>query len=231
MKKVFNLSVILAVLMAAFSFTSCSDDDDDAAKIDIKVETTTTSAIVAITSEEDLTAVELWQNGSKSKNITVKDGSAKGKAGVNTYTITGLENGKKYTIKATSESGAAEKEFTVGSNDEEGDDDTEFTADEYTVKAGDVIEYEHGALFGEIEVVSASTEAIVVKVNGGSEQTLSDAGTSYLSIMGAAINKAGADASNEILVAKVNKKAILAGGASSELATNYTKNATKLNKK
>jgi len=30
MKKVFNLSVILAVLMAAFSFTSCSDDEDNA---------------------------------------------------------------------------------------------------------------------------------------------------------------------------------------------------------
>lgn len=30
MKKVFNLSVILAVLMAAFSFSSCSKDDDDA---------------------------------------------------------------------------------------------------------------------------------------------------------------------------------------------------------
>lgn len=231
MKKVFNLSVILAVLAAAFSFTSCSDDDDDAAKVDIKVQTAVDAAIVTITSEEDLTAVELWQKGSKIKNIDVKSGTNKGKATVNTYTITSLDNGEKYSVKVSTETGAAEKEFTVGSNDTpQGGDDEELTLDEVSVKAGDVIEYEHGALIGDIEVVSADEAAIVVKVNGGSEQTLSDAGTSYLSIMGAAINKAGADASGEILVAKVTGKAMLAGGASKELKTQYPKNATKLGK-
>ena len=231
MKKVFNLSVILAVLMAAFSFTSCSDDDDDAAKIDIKVETTTTSAIVAITSEEDLTAVELWQNGSKSKNITVKDGSAKGKAGVNTYTITGLENGKKYTIKATSESGAAEKEFTVGSNDEEEEGDLEYNKDELSVKAGDVIFYQHGSQLGQFTVVEASASAITLENVLGNTIELSDAGKSYIGMSGLAINLADAKAAGEIILAKVNGKAMVAGGASSELNTKFDqKTVTKLAK-
>lgn len=231
MKKVFNLSVILAVLAATFSFTSCSEDSEDAAAVNIKVETTTTGAIVTISSDEDLTAVELWQNGSKKSNIDVKSGSNKGKATSNVYTLTELENGAKYSIKAETATGASEKEFTVGGNGgNNGSEDILCNLDEASVKAGDVIFYEHNGQQGQLQVISADAAAIKFSFNGLSEIELSDAGKSYLSINGSAIGLADAKAAGEIIVAKVANKAMLAGGASSELNTKFTKNATKLGK-
>ncbi|MDR1729175.1 MAG: hypothetical protein LBR52_00730 [Prevotellaceae bacterium] len=110
MKKVLNLSVILAVLMAAFSFSSCGKDDENAAKISIEIETTTTNAIVVISSpDEKLSTIELWENGSKLKNIDIPAEVN----GIYTVTITQLTDGE-YTLKATSNSGAAEKKFTIG---------------------------------------------------------------------------------------------------------------------
>lgn len=113
MKKVFNLSVILAVLASALTFTSCGDDDDDAPAVAIKVETSETNAFVTVTCDEDLTAVELWQDGSKLKNIDLKSGVEV--ENTTTFTIPGLTNGAKYVVKVTCEgNGAGEKEFTVG---------------------------------------------------------------------------------------------------------------------
>lgn len=112
MKKVFNLSVILAVLASALTFTSCGDDED-APAVGIKVETTATNAIVTVTCDEDLTSVELWKDGGKIKNIDLKSGLENGNE--TTFTITGLENGVKYVVKVACENnGAGEKEFTVG---------------------------------------------------------------------------------------------------------------------
>lgn len=232
MKKVFNLSVILAVLAAAFSFTSCSDDDDDAASVKISVESAVSSAIVTITSDEDLTAVELWQNGSKIKNIDVKSGTNKGKATVNVYTIIDLKNGEKYTVKASTETGASEKAFTVGVNEPEGEGDGDVTCDkdELSVKAGDVIFYTHGSSMGQYEVKEASAESITLVSVLGSEIVISDAGKSYISVNGLAMSLNDAKAAGEILLAKVAGKAMVAGGASSELKTQFTTNATKLGK-
>lgn len=112
MKKVFNLSVILAVLASALTFTSCGEDED-APAVAIKVETSETNAFVTVTCDEDLTAVELWQDGSKLKNIDLKSGVEV--ENTTTFTIPGLTNGAKYMVKVTCEgNGAGEKEFTVG---------------------------------------------------------------------------------------------------------------------
>lgn len=117
MKKVFNLSVILAVLMAAFSFSSCSKDDDDAASITMTAETTPTGAIVAITCEEEINSLELFEGSNKIKNITVPTATSKSPY-VYAVTLTGLTTGTKYSLKAISESGENSVEFTPGKNAE-----------------------------------------------------------------------------------------------------------------
>lgn len=109
MKKVFNLSVILAVLAAAFSFTSCSDDDDDAAAVDVKVAVVESTAAVTAISEEDIVSIELWKDGSKKQTITK---GWQGDKGSVAYTFSNLEGGK-YKVVVTTKTGASEKEFTI----------------------------------------------------------------------------------------------------------------------
>ncbi len=122
MKKVFNLSVILAVLIAAFSFTSCSDDDDDAAQITITFNQNgkfasgddVTGKIVS--AEEDLTKVVILLNGNAVKTITKFNSLPilKGDNGVYTMVIDGLVDGS-YTLRAESKTGESSAAFTVGS--------------------------------------------------------------------------------------------------------------------
>ena len=114
MKKALNLSVIFAVLMAAFSFSSCSKDED-AATITIHFNQngefgSGDAAVATITSlDESLKTIELWSEGSKLKNIEIPNDND----GVYVVSIPELEDGA-YLLKVTSSTGAAEKDFTVG---------------------------------------------------------------------------------------------------------------------
>jgi len=112
MKKVFNLSVILAVLASALTFTSCSDDDDDAPEILINVQTVASTAVIDITCDEDLTSVALWKGGSKVKDVDLKDGLEKENKTV--FTLLNLEDGDYKVRVACEGNGEAEESFTIG---------------------------------------------------------------------------------------------------------------------
>ncbi|MBO4806939.1 MAG: hypothetical protein J5554_12975 [Paludibacteraceae bacterium] len=110
MKKVFNLSVILAVLMAAFSFTSCSDDDDDAK---IEFSKSADGKSVTITAEAGIQKIEIEP---VSATGSVKDvtGSAKGETTYK-FSLENLEDGKwKITVTDKDDNKAFET-VTVGS--------------------------------------------------------------------------------------------------------------------
>jgi hypothetical protein len=113
MKKVFNLSVILAVLASALTFTSCGDDDDDAPQILIDVQTVASTAVINITCDEDLTSVALWKGGSKVKDLNLKEGVEKGE-NKTVFTLVDLEDGD-YKVKVACEgNGEGEEVFTIG---------------------------------------------------------------------------------------------------------------------
>lgn len=112
MKKVFNLSVILAVLASALTFTSCSDDDDDAPEILIDVQTVASTAVINITCDEDLTSVALWKGGSKLKDLDLKDGLEKENKTV--FTVVDLKDGDYKVRVACEGNGEAEEKFTIG---------------------------------------------------------------------------------------------------------------------
>lgn len=112
MKKVFNLSVILAVLASALTFTSCSDDDDDAPEILINVQTVASTAVIDITCDEDLTSVALWKGGSKLKDLNLKEGVEKENKTV--FTLLNLEDGDYEVRVACEGNGEAEEKFTIG---------------------------------------------------------------------------------------------------------------------
>lgn len=228
MKKVFNLSVILAVLMAAFSFTSCSDEDDDA-NISIKVSSTAAgdAAYVTVTAD-DIESIMVGQNGSL-KEISSDD--LKLAKNGKEFKISNLTKGQKYTIQVRTKDAQKSVDFVAGqdlddNNNEEGD--IVCDKDEVAVEAGDAIAYTHGSQMGQYTIKSASATEIVLVNVVGTEITLSDAGSSYILTTGLAGKKADADAAGEILLAKVSGKAMIAGGASSQLKTQYAKNATKL---
>jgi hypothetical protein len=112
MKKVFNLSVILAVLASALTFTSCGDDDDDAPEILINVQTVASTAVIDITCDEDLTSVALWKGGSKVKDLNLKEGLEKENKTV--FTLLNLEDGDYKVRVACEGNGEAEESFTIG---------------------------------------------------------------------------------------------------------------------
>lgn len=112
MKKVFNLSVILAVLASALTFTSCGDDDDDAPEILIDVQTVASTAVINITCDEDLTSVALWKGGSKLKDLDLKDGLEKENKTV--FTVVDLKDGDYKVRVACEGNGEAEEKFTIG---------------------------------------------------------------------------------------------------------------------
>ena len=120
MKKVFNLSVILAVLMAAFTFTSCGDDDDDAAQITINFNSNgvflcgddVTGNIQSY--EEELTKVTILENRSAIKTYTsFKSLPIMGQSGLYSIIIFGLSYGS-YTMRAESKTVDTSANFTIG---------------------------------------------------------------------------------------------------------------------
>jgi hypothetical protein len=200
MKKVFNLSIILAVL-AAFTLTSCNPEEEDAATVTITLDKTTLSEGEALTgkiiSDNNLKEVTILKDGSTLADYPTTDfGTGKpisGKDGSYIIRIDGLLAGS-YTIRATDKNGKeANKSFTV---------EFDWTSGVNTISENGAYYYKQGTTTGTL-VVSELTEASVkVALNGKAAVTLSDAGTSYLLKDGTASNQAGVNASNFLLAKK-----------------------------
>ena len=110
MKKVFNLSVILAVLMAAFSFTSCSDDDDDAK---IEFSKSADGKSVTITAEAGIQKIEI-EPVSAAGSVKDVTGSAKGETTYK-FSLESLEDGKYKITVTDKDDNKAFETVTVGS--------------------------------------------------------------------------------------------------------------------
>lgn len=226
MKKVFNLSVILAVLASALTFTSCDDDDDEAGIEFMKAEGVDSWTITA---EAGIESIELYAvNGDESEYLKeISEEITKKAEGNTTYVLKDLEAGK-YKVNVTDKDGLKkEKTIEVGAGA-----DVELNwVDEIEVSNGDLVYYKNADGQGEIYVVMANEASITVQINGGKAVTISDAGESYILPDG---TTSGFSALNwettQILVAKVDKKSKLAGGNSKDLKTQFATNAAQLAK-
>lgn len=228
MKKVFNLSVILAVLASALTFTSCSDDDDEATIDFIKAEGQNAWTINA---EAGIESIELYAvNGDESEYLKeISEGITKEAKGETTYLLKDLEAGK-YKVNVTDKDGLKkEKTIEVGAGA-----DVELNwVDEIEVSTGDEVFYKNAKGQGKISVVKADEASITVKVDGGEDLIISDKGDSYILPDG---TTSGINAlkdkweTAEILVAKVMGKSMLAGGNGASLNTKFATNAAQLAK-
>ncbi|MEE1542177.1 MAG: hypothetical protein UF067_06880 [Paludibacteraceae bacterium] len=228
MKKVFNLSVILAVLASALTFTSCGDDDDDATIDFIKAEGQNAWTINA---EAGIESIELYAvNGDESEYLKeISEGITKEAKGKTTYLLKDLEAGT-YKVNVTDKDGLKkEKTIEVGAGA-----DVELNwVDEIEVSNGDLVYYKNADGQGEIYVVMANEASITVQINGGKAVTISDAGESYILPDG---STSGINAlkdkweTAQILVAKVMEKSMLAGGNGASLNTKFATNAAQLAK-
>lgn len=213
MKKVFNLSVILAVLASALTFTSCSDDDDDAPEILIDVQTVASTAVINITCDEDLTSVALWKGGSKLKDLDLKDGLEKENKTV--FTVVDLKDGDYKVRVACEGNGEAEEKFTIG---EGGAATYNFSAKSIAVEAGKEYVYSkkagEGAAEGSFKVTAAKAGSVTLEI-GGKTVTLSDAGASWLSNDFEEWTNADVTSGADVLLCLLNKSTNIAGATES----------------
>lgn len=213
MKKVFNLSVILAVLASALTFTSCGDDDDDAPQILIDVQTVASTAVINITCDEDLTSVALWKGGSKVKDLDLKDGLEKENKTV--FTVVDLEDGDYKVRVACEGNGEAEEGFTIG---EGGAATYNFSAKQIAVEAGKEYVYSkkagEGAAEGSFKVTAAEAGSVTLEI-GGKTVTLSDAGASWLSNDFEAWENADVTSGADVLLCLLKESTNIAGATES----------------
>lgn len=174
-KKIFNLSVILAVLVAAFSFTSCGDDEGEAPEVKVVVAGEYLSG--TIYAENGLKEVQLLKDGTtKQKWESFSSGDILSK-GDDSYVvminIASLSEGE-YVLRAIDkENKQSEGKFTIAG--------VAYSA-KVTVSAGETYAYRNTSLnkSGEFTVVSAAAGEVKLKF-GNTEVTLSDGAASYLS--------------------------------------------------
>ncbi|HOU67464.1 MAG TPA: hypothetical protein PKW49_02630 [Paludibacteraceae bacterium] len=212
MKKVFNLSVILAVLMAAFSFTSCSDDEDNAT-VEITLDNNGAfnagSAVTgSINAEAEIESITLFSvNGGAETSMAQQSAemtkAAKGETAYS-FRIEGLAIGT-YKLTATDGDGnISSKTFTLGYS----------FSSSIEVAAGKTYIYstDKKTLAGEFTVSAAETGSVTLTISSKTV-TLSDAGNSYLSKAFAGINKAAAEASpaDVLFILKANSKSVASG--------------------
>ena len=208
MKKVFNLTVMLAALMTAVMFSSCGSDED-AATITIdfnqggKFVTGETVTATITSKEEKLTSIELWKGTSKDKNLTIPDA----KDGVYTLNITGLADGS-YTLKVASKTGATEGSFTIAPPA----DIWEGAANQIVVETNKSYLCKQDGVEYTIEIVSATKDAITLKLDNGSSVELGDAATlkSFISQSGVAMSQPDANTNaGSVLFAKLSGSSVL----------------------
>jgi hypothetical protein len=225
MKKVFNLSIILAVLTATFSFTSCGNDDDAAS---IKIEflggpayAVGAPVVAKITCVEKITSIDLFKGDAKQKSIEVPKESKDGDNFVYLVNIVSEAEVGNYSIQVKSKTGDNKGSFTV--TDGEGDKVYQYI--ELGNNTGDVVvgktyAYEQGSIEGEFTITEASDGKVVFTLENNKTITLSDAGTSYLTTSLNAIGQTDAVANpgSVLLILKSGSKVI----ASGKQATNQT---------
>lgn len=182
MKKVFNLSVILAVLASALTFTSCSDDDDEATIDFIKAEGQNAWTINA---EAGIDEIELSkiENGETTLDQTLSKTLTDEAEGKTTYILDfdklGLSGDFEITV-IDKDGGKKEKKVTVGAAAAT----YNFSAKSIAVEAGKEYVYSkkagEGAAEGSFKVTAAKAGSVTLEI-GGKTVTLSDAGASWLS--------------------------------------------------
>jgi len=212
MKKVFNLSIILAVLASALTFSSCSKDEDGP---EIEAMAMGGSVVGTVKSEAGLKSATLERDG---KTVTpgwpITDfgaGKAVSGSAKDGYiiAISGLIDGKYVLIVVDKNDRKDSFEFEVGSGIVPPINRWENAPDKIDVASGKDYECKQGNFEYDIEIVSASGASITLKLDG-TQVTLSDAGTSYISQAGAGLTKAQADAApSTVLFAKLTGVATL----------------------
>lgn len=229
MKKVFNLSVILAVLASALTFTSCSDDDDEAT---ITITGTENAGEYVISAEAEIDEIAIYKESgdNESKMTSESEALTKAAKGQTTFLVNfSLFGEGTYKMSVKDKDGREEikKNITVGSVAELN------WVDEIEVSTGDEVFYKNADGQGSIYVVMANEASITVQINEGKAVTISDAGDSYIlpdgstSGIGALKDKWE---TAQILVAKVMGKSMLAGGNGASLNTKFATKAAQLAK-
>lgn len=229
MKKVFNLSVILAVLASALTFTSCDDDDDEAT---ITITGTENAGEYVISAEAEIDEIAIYKESgdNESKMTSESEALTKAAKGQTTFLVNfSLFGEGTYKMSVKDKEGREEikKNITVGSAAELN------WVDEIEVSTGDVVFYKNADGQGEIKVVMANEASITVQIDGGEAVTISDAGESYILPDG---STSGINAlkdkweTAQILVAKVMDKSMLAGGNGASLNTKFATKAAQLAK-
>lgn len=229
MKKVFNLSVILAVLASALTFTSCSDDDDEAT---ITITGTENAGEYVISAEAEIDEIAIYKESgdNESKMTSESEALTKAAKGQTTFLVNfSLFGEGTYKMSVKDKEGREEikKNIKVGSVAELN------WVDEIEVSTGDEVFYKNADGQGSIYVVMANEASITVQINEGKAVTISDAGDSYIlpdgstSGIGALKDKWE---TAQILVAKVMGKSMLAGGNGASLNTKFATKAAQLAK-
>ena len=198
MKKVFNLSIILAVLAAAFTFSSCKEEEEGPAINAMEMNGFVTGGIV---SEAGLKSATLEKDGKTVSGWPLTDfGAGKAVSGSAkegyTITISGLEAGKYVFIAIDKNDKKDSFEFTVGGGTIQEPDWSKGTN---TITANGTYDYKQGTNKGVLVVSNLSAASVTVKLDNYTEVVLSDNGDSYLLKTGISSPQSGANASNFLL--------------------------------
>ena len=175
MKKVLNLSVIMAVLAAAFVFGSCTTTED-AAEISITFSggaplngktnyEVGVPVIAKITCVEEITSIDLYKDEARVKAITFGKPTKEGDNNVYLVSVDATEVGSYY-IQVKSKTGDNKGFFTIGAQAQQ--DPWENAANKISVEAGKKYQCKQGDKVYNIEIISASPTAISLKLEGTS---------------------------------------------------------------
>jgi len=205
MKKVFNLSVILAVLMAVFSFTSCGNEEE-AASVSVKFSNSGTvelgdPIVATITADEKIESIELWKNNSRLKSYSQMPTLTNGVA---TFTIPAADINAvgTYELRITTKgNGATNGTFNVIFI-------PDFTGAPSKITENGAYYYKQGTTIGTLVVSNLTTASVTVSLDGKTAVELSDAVASYLMNDGTNSQRANAVANaSKVVLAKLSGKA------------------------
>lgn len=203
MKKVFSLSIMLAVLATAFTFSSCSKDEEENAPVFSNESVVGKGFIATITCDNDLKSAELIRTTS-SGSSTVSgwpvtkfndlNGEIFGEKGNYTVMITGLADGDYELVVIDKKDKRASTKFKIGGGDDP-DENLNFNLTSFEAKVGDVYLYEYnGARAGGFTIANVTTgnKGFKVVFSDGITAEISFDGKSFLTTNGT--TKSGAEA-------------------------------------
>lgn len=215
MKKVFNLSVILAVLASALTFTSCDDDDDEAT---ITITGTENAGEYVISAEAEIDEIAIYKESgdNESKMTSESEALTKAAKGQTTFLVNfSLFGEGTYKMSVKDKDGREEikKNITVG-----GAATYNFSAKSIAVEAGKEYVYSkkagEGAAEGSFKVTAAEKGSVTLEI-GGKTVTLSDAGASWLSNDFEAWKNADVTSGADVLLCLLKESTNIAGATES----------------